>query len=244
MRWRFAYVLPILLGLLGSSRPGWAADPLRLRFVDDRGQAIQVPLEACFQVETRTDCANVSNGELTRIPAGFWALRIEGGDHGPLTLQRAKIQAGEDGAALLRVPRKADLQVEARLGLRLTLSVYPQEDSTFRSPILRSEIRGGGRVKIPAGESLVSFAAPGQAPDLHLVTLAPGESRRLKHTERAGWSLVLRCRARKDGRLLDKVSVKVAAAEGFAAPGAHPVVALSSTRGLVLVSGLPYALAQ
>lgn len=234
--------LALLCGVL-VCRLG-AAEDTAFRFVDDRGSSIHAPLEACFQVETRTECVPASDGRLSKAPPGFWALRIEGPGHGPLTIQRSKIKARADGTAVIPVPRKAELQIEAPPALRLTVSIYPQEDSTFRTPVFRKEAHGGERIKIPAGDSLVSLVSQSHAPNLHLLGAPPGESRKVRYTERAGWSLLLRCRARKDGRLLGGAAVEVGAAEGFAPASTRPLRELSSARGLVAVSGLPYALAR
>ncbi len=241
MPWRSFLGMVLLCGGL-VSRPGVAEEILR--FVDDRGLAIHSPLEACFQVETRTQCVAVADGRLASGPPQYWALRVEGPDAGPATLQRSEIRAQNDGTVVVRVPRKAELQVEVRPARLLTVSVYPQDDPTFRTPTFRKEIQRGERLKIPAGDSLVSLSAPGRAPDLHLLGARPGESLRLRYTERTGWSLLLRCRVRKDGRLLSTAAVQVEAAEGFAAPGTRSMKGLSSARGLVPVSGVPYALAR
>ncbi len=235
-------ILALLCGVLTCRLA--VAEEAAFRFVDDRGSAIQAPLEACFQVETRTECAPASDGRTSKAPQGFWALRIEGPDHGPLTIQRSQLKAGADGTAVVRVPRKAELQIQAPAALSLTVSVYPQEDADFRTPVFRKEAHGGERIKVPAGDSLVSLASQGHAPDLHLLGAPPGESRRIKYTERAGWSLLLRCRARKDGRPLGGAAVEVQAAEGFAPASARATREVTSARGLVAVSGLPYALAR
>src|SRR3954463_2216428 len=156
MHSRYLSALALLYGLL-LSQPGRGAGGAR--FVDDRGSAIRAPLEACFQVETRTECSSASEGRLPRMPEGYWAVRIEGPDHGPLTLQRSQIRAGGDGMAVVQVPRKAELRIEARPGVRLTVSVYPQEDPSFRPRVFGKAVQGGEPLKIPAGDSLVSLVS-------------------------------------------------------------------------------------
>src|SRR3954468_14665214 len=99
-----------------------------LRFTDDRDKPITSALEACFQVDTRNDCVPVSGGKLSKVPEHFWALRVEGPDHGPVTFQRSAIR---HGTAVLKVPRKAELQIQARPDLRVTVSVYAQDDPSF-----------------------------------------------------------------------------------------------------------------
>ena len=59
-----------------------------------------------------------------------------------------------------------------------------------------------------------------------------------------GWSLVLRCRARKDDRALSGVAVQIEGSEGFAPPGERPVKGVSAASGLALFSSLSYSLAE
>jgi hypothetical protein len=235
-----AFALLFLVSLLTQPARGVET----LRFTDDRNQPITSALEACFQIDTRNDCVPVPSGKLSKVPDHFWALRVEGPDHGPLTAQRSSIRSGNSGVAVLKVPRKAELQIQARPDLRVAVSVYAQNDPSFRAPSFRGEVLGGGTLKVPAGEELVSLTAAGQAPDLHLVSAPPGSHRRLSYEGRAGWSLVLRCRAHKDDRLLAGAAVRVEGAEGFAPPGARPIQSRSAAKGLVLVSGLSWSLAK
>ena len=76
------------------------------------------------------------------------------------------------------------------------------------------------------------------------MSAAPGSRQRLTYTARPGWSLVLRCRARKDDRALSGVAVQIEGSEGFAPPGARPVKGVSAASGLALFSGLSYTLAE
>ncbi|HEY4593277.1 MAG TPA: hypothetical protein VIJ61_12765, partial [Thermoanaerobaculia bacterium] len=177
----------LLGGALACAAQGEAFPKPSLRLVDDRGQPIDASLDVCFQVGTRNDCSALSAGGPVELPADWAGVRVEGPEHGPVSAKRGDLKPGPDGLPVLRVPRKADLQVVAEAKERITVSLYPQNDPTFRSPSFRSEAQGGSSIKIPAGDHLVSLLAPGRAPDLHLLSASPASRQRVSYSPRSGW---------------------------------------------------------
>src|ERR1700760_4607850 len=133
----------LLGGALAYAARGEAITKPSLRLVDDRGQPIHASLEVCFQIGTRNDCSTLSTGGPVELPADWAGVRVEGPEHGPVSMKRGDLKPGLDGLAVLLVPRKADLQVVAEAKERITVSLYPQDDPTFRSPSFRSEAQGG-----------------------------------------------------------------------------------------------------
>src|SRR6478609_4059002 len=152
-----------------------AAKPRSLRLVDDRGKVITGELEVCFQIGTRSDCVP-GRGTPVPVPPELLSLRVEGPDHGPVSVRRQDLKLQPDGGLVLTVPRKALLQIGASPKERLVLSLYGQDDPAFRVPSFRREVQGGSAIKVPAGDHLVSLAASGLAPDLHLLSARPGGS--------------------------------------------------------------------
>jgi hypothetical protein len=253
--------------LAAAAEPPGTAQPGRRRLdlldlVDDRGQAIASPLEACFQVELRTDCKQVVPGEKVRLPAAFHSLRLEGPGHGPLDLARAELlarvaaapKAGGEPAGRLAVPRKAVLHI---VGLNapsghppmrqqpLTVSLYRPRDPAFREPAYRATLAPGeSSVNVPAGELIVSLAMAGNAPDLKRLKARPGEPVHLTYQPRPGWSLVARLRAAADDRPVSGVRVKLAEIVGFGRPGKAIAESVSGLDGLVLFPGLTAAMAE
>ena len=234
----------------GTAQPGGQRLDL-LDLMDDRGKAIASPLEACFQVELRTECQQLAAGEKVRLPAAFNSLRIEGPDHGPLSLPRAELlaraataaAAGAGASRRLAVPRKAVLQVASgrAAGLRqpLTVSLYRPQDPAFREPAWRATLAPGeSAVKVPAGEHIASLAVAGNAPDLKRLQAQPGELIRLSYQPRSGWSLIARLRAAADDRPVSGVRVRFAETVGFGQPERPIGESVSGPDGLVLVSGL------
>ncbi|MES1244184.1 MAG: carboxypeptidase-like regulatory domain-containing protein [Acidobacteriota bacterium] len=149
-----------------------------------------------------------------------------------------------EGRVLVKVPRKAELQILGRQERRLGLSLYAQDDASFRVPAFRMEIRAEGWIKIPAGDHLASLSSDGKAPDLHLLSAPPGSRRSLTWSARDGWSLLLRCRSAKPRQDLSGARVEVIGTEGFGSPGAPPVRAESASQGLALISGIRHTLAD
>lgn len=219
------------------------ARPLALRFVDDQGAGIISDLQVCFQVETRQDCVPCGS-EPVDVPPGAASMRVEGPGHGPVSAKREALEAAPDGVAVFTVPRKGFLEIEARRGVRLAVSLYPQDDAAFRKPSFRIEATGDETLRIPSGDHVASLAASGRAPDLHLLSLAPAERRKLVYRERDGWSLVLRSVAAEDGSPLEGTRVDVRGTAGFAAQGAGPRKETTSRRGIALIAGLAHPLAS
>lgn len=217
------------------------------RFQDDQGLPVSSELQVCFLVGTRNDCRPVRHApdaELADPPVDFLSLRVEGPDHGPLTVKRSDLKPGIGGRALVTVPRKAELQIRGRLEHRIALSLYSQDDPSFRTPAFRTDIQADGWLKIPAGDHLVSLSIQGQAPDLHLLSAPPGSRKPLTYAAHDGWSLVLRCRSGKGQKLLADARVEVTGAGGFGAPGVPPFQAASASNGLALISGIRHSLAD
>lgn len=213
-----------------------------LRFVDDRGNAVVEKVEVCFQVETRNVCDSVRGGAI-EAPLDFVSVRVEGPDHGPVTAPRQSLERAANGDLLIALPRKARLQIVGGAEERLTLSLYPQGDATFRSASFRSEVRGASTVKVPAGEHLVSLAGSGRAPDLHLLSAEPGGNGRIVYRPRLGWSLVVRCRSETDGAPVQGAQISLRAMEGFSARN-RTDRQTSGKSGLAVFSGIPHLLAS
>jgi hypothetical protein len=238
---RFSGALLAVLLLAGS--PAYA-ELRTLQFQDDQSLPIASEVQVCFVVGTRSDCRPVAHAALADLPADFSSLRIEGPDHGPLSLRRSELKPDAEGRIVLKVPRKAELQILGRRDRRLAVSLYPQDDAVFRTPLFRTEIQKDGWLKVPSGDHLVSLSSDGQAPDLHLLSAPPGSRKSLTWSAREGWSLLLRCRSAKSLRALADARVEVVGTEGFGVPGVPPVQAASATQGLALVSGIRHTLAD
>ncbi|MFY9826377.1 MAG: carboxypeptidase-like regulatory domain-containing protein [Thermoanaerobaculia bacterium] len=212
-----------------------------LQLVDDRGREVTGEVEVCFQIGTRSDCSP-SRASRSVVPLEFVSVRVEGPDHGPVSSPRQSLKKGVNGDLLLAVPRKALLQVAGSSEENLTVSLYPQDDPTFRTPSFRGEVRGGSTLKVPSGDHLVSLAASGRAPDLQLLSARPGGSERLVYHPHSGWSLVVRCRTEKEGAPVQGAQVDLGAMEGFSA-GGQKERRISGKTGLALFSGVPHLLA-
>lgn len=218
------------------------AQPVSLQLVDDRGKAIAGPLDVCFQIGTRSDCV-LGQGGPVPVPPGAMSVRIEGPDHGPVSARRGDLKKRPDGGLLAVVPRKALLQIAGSPEGHLSVSLYDQDDPSFRAPAFRKEARVGFSLKIPAGDHLVSLVAGGRAPDLHLLSAKPGGTERLVYRPRSGWSLVVRCRAEKDRAPVQGARVDLGAMAGYS-PRGQTERELSTWKGLALFSGLPFLLAS
>lgn len=232
----------ILLAALFAGSAAFA-EVRALRFQDDQGLPIQSDLQVCFVLGTRSDCRPVVHAELAAVPADFTSFRVEGPDHGPLSVMRSELKPDAQGLAIFKVLRKAELQILGRQERRLALSLYSQDDASFRAPVFRMEVQADA-LKIPAGDHLVSLSLAGRAPDLHLLSAPPGSRKSLTYSARDGWSLLLRCRSAKSRQDLAGARIELTGAEGFGAPGAPPVRATSAARGLALVSGIRHTLAE
>ena len=170
-------------------------------------------------------------------PAPFLILRVEGPDHGPASLRYGDLEARE-GRLLARVPRKALLQIEKLPADLLTVSVYDQRAPSFDKPLFSAKSVGPDGIKIPAGDFLVSLSSGRQAPDLHLLSAAPGSVTRVEYRPRRGWSLVLRCRGARDRQPLASSSVSLESVLGYDAPNRLIEEQKTGEDGLAIFSGL------
>jgi hypothetical protein len=214
--------------------------PAALHLVDDRGKAVDSPVEVCFNVELRTDCRLVAPSDPVYLSAGFHGVRIEGEAHGPLTLRREQMKALSDGSFRIRLARKALLGVQT--GLRekpLTVSLYSPQDATFREPFFRGRLDPRAtQMRIPAGDFIASLTLEGDAPDLQRVAAPPGEQVRLTFHRSHGWSVLVRCVAAASGHLIKGAVVKVTDDAGFGRPERPLAATASGADGLALISGL------
>lgn len=121
----------------------------------------------------------------------------------------------QDGVAVLTVPRKAEVEIQAKPGEKVAVSLYRLDDPTFRTPVFRREVQGGQSLKVPAGEHLASLAAAGLAPDLKLLSAAPASRQRLAFVARPGWSLVLRALAKESGKAVPGAAARLQGLQGM-----------------------------
>src|SRR3954452_22217282 len=96
---------PIVLGPIQA-----AAKSGSLQLADDRGKVIAGELEVCFQVGTRSDCVSW-RGAPVEVPPEFVSVRLEGPDHGPISVSRQSLKRDLHGDLLVAVPRKVLLQI-------------------------------------------------------------------------------------------------------------------------------------
>lgn len=224
--------LGVLLWLVAAR---WAS--AEVRFLDDLGKPVASPLEACFQTDLRTECLSSGSGGPVDPPGRFLLLRVEGPGHGPASLRYEDLEARE-GSLLARIPRKVLLQIEKLPAEPLTVSVYDKRASSFDKPLFSAKgVRPEG-IKIPAGDFLISFSSGHQAPDLHLLSVAPGSVTRVEYRARRGWSLVLRCRGSKDRQPLAASSVSLESVLGYDAPNRLVEEQKTGEDGLAIFSGL------
>lgn len=232
----------VLLAFVGA-RPG--GGQALVRFVDDRGATIESPLTVCFQLALTNDCKTAPVPDGLAAPPAFTSLTVEGDDYGPTTLRREEIRASAGGPLRIAVQRKADLWV-ASPGRRLALSVslYLLRDASFRVPAFRKQLpKDEERIKVPAGNFILSLSIPGDAPDLQRLSARPAQAVRVTYHSRAGWSLLLRCLAEADGRVLSGVKARLVDAPGFGQPERTLAESVSRDDGLLLFSGLTSTLA-
>jgi hypothetical protein len=217
-----------------------------IHLVDDRGRALDDAVEACFHVELRSECVQVLAGTEVRAPAAWHGLRIEGAGHGPLNIRREEVRIQPDGSFRVAVVRKALLQIEGAYRKQpLTVSLYPVQDATFRTPSFRAQLDPGeNQVRVPAGDFVAALTVTGSAPDLQRLAAAPGGRVRLTCHLRQGWSLVVRCKAASSGRLVSRAAVNVADDPGFGRPQRLVTTVRSEVDGLALVSGLSPTMAS
>ncbi|HEX6902738.1 MAG TPA: carboxypeptidase-like regulatory domain-containing protein [Thermoanaerobaculia bacterium] len=171
-------------------------------------------------------------------PPRFQSLRVEGPDHGPTSFRYEDLQAGEDGRLQVTIPRKALLQIGKPPAEPLTVTVYDPHAKVFEKPVVTIPAARPDGVKIPAGELLISLAASGHAPDLHLLAVQPGEVARLEYTPRAGWSLAVRCIGSKDRKPLKASTVSLESVQGYGVPNQPVGEKKTGVDGLALFPGL------
>jgi protocatechuate 3,4-dioxygenase beta subunit len=210
-----------------------------LRLVDDQGLTLGQKVKVCFSVELRTDCFEILPGTDARIPPGYFSLRIEGENHGPLQHTRQDVETEVTASGRLIVPRKARLQIENKPSLPITLSLYRPDDPTFREPAFRARLSSlETETKIPAGSFIASLSAPGYAPDLQRLTTEPGGQHRLTYQQREGWSMVARIRAASTLKTVPEAEIKLFETVGYGLPEKPLGQSTSGPDGLVLLSGL------
>lgn len=219
-----------------------AADaPAReIRFVDDRGEPITSPLEVCLTTGLERACRTLARAH-GPFAAEFEVITAEGPEHGSVSARRLELPTGEDGSWRLVVPRKGRLRVRRLPAEPVSLSLYKKDDP-FRRPAFRLAAVGAGEVRVPAGEFVLSLAGRSFAPDLHLVSIEPGESRSVELRRRPGWSLVVRA-VSHEARPLAGVTIEVTPTPGYGAPGTRQAAPPTDHSGITLLSGLTMPLA-
>src|SRR2546423_463401 len=99
------WIVPALLSATAALAPTYAVTKSGfLRLVDDSGQEITGELEICFQIGTRSDCVSW-RGAPIEVPHEFVAVRVEGPDHGPVSVPQ-NFKKEPNGDLLLAIPRK------------------------------------------------------------------------------------------------------------------------------------------
>jgi hypothetical protein len=172
------------------------------------------------------------------LSTAFDRLVVEGPRHGPVLLDRLP-PPDVTGSVTVRVPRKCELLVVTEATRGLTQSLYSQDDREMRRPAHRLEDVAAGTVQIPAGEWVLALSQKGSAPDLHLLSAAPGGKRAVTHRPRAGWSLVASCHEAQTGRPLPGAWVRLRDPES---PKEQPFTASVKTneKGLAVFSGVSH----
>jgi len=231
-----ALALPLLaLELLPAAARNPDELPPVVAIVDDRGAEIATPLDVCVERGTTRACESRA-GSATATPlSGVDALRVEGPGHGPASFTRASLIPDAEGRLRLVVPRKGKLRfprVEP-----LAIALFPLGAPDAERPLHRLSTRTA-EAFVPAGDWLVSIlgTAEGEAPDLHVLHVAPGATVSLSRTARRGWSLAIRS---TDGEnALDDAEV-VARPSGEDLAETKPVRARTGVEGFALFTGLP-----
>lgn len=230
----------VVLSLLVAV-PAMGGAPTSVRFVDERGERIEAPLEACVMSGLTTDCTTVKAGAVHTVP-DFDRIRIEGPLHGPRALEPHDLDRDSDEPQTVTVPRKGWLEVHGLASEEtLTASLYAVDHPTFRRPVHRAAI-GTEAVPIPAGDFLLSLAAPGVAPYLQPIAVEPAEWVEVPYRARPGWSLLLRVTDEGSGLPLAGATARIAPMEGFGAGAARR--GRSGEDGLVWWNGLDAQLAE
>lgn len=237
-----ASLLLLLPGPVGAA-PG---DLLEL--ADDRGEPLGAAVELCFVEGLGTECVGRVPGDgSVELPASFDLLRVEGPEHGPVSARRRDLPAAAKGVRRLAVPRKALLRVRGAGDQRLTAALRPLDALDAGRPAHGLAVPAAGELRVPAGEWLLSLEGRGAAPDLHLLSAAPGSAHTVRYRPRAGWSLVLRAAAKEGEAPVAgaRVSVRAARPVGYRPPEGQepepevpPRTTESGAAGLALISGI------
>jgi hypothetical protein len=186
MDWKSRSIVLALLvaAAFGAVAAQEAPDGDALRLVDDRGEPLGAPVEACFVQDLGTDCAEVPADGSGVAWRTFDLLRVEGPGHGPVTVRRSAVRPDEDGARRLVVPRKVTLRVRrpaiGRAGGGLSVALHPVTELDPSRPAHRVDLPAGApgeafvEVGVPAGDWIVALESRGAAPDLHRLDAPPG----------------------------------------------------------------------
>lgn len=255
---------------VGAAAAGGSERAGTVRLEDDRGRALESPVEACFVHELSTDCVEVAAERAVLELRPFDSLRVEGPDHGPVRvrprdLERSTEQEGADPPRLT-VPRKTLLRVRRAPERGLVANLY-RPSGDFTRPVHAFDLVRASEGaedepverKVPAGEWVLALESRGLAPQLHSLVGAraaePGGEVTVTHRPRSGWSLVLRAVDWEDEEPVAGVEARVTpmapeAAEGAESGGqragrrAEPRRATTSSAGLALVSAIERPLAD
>mgnify|MGYP001148333404 CR=1 FL=1 len=218
---------------------GVAAQPFTtkapvLTLLDDTRGPIRTPMEVCTWRGQDRSCVTRDGAPAAFPVEGVASVDIEGPEHGPVSVPGPALVPDAEGRLPIVVPRKARLRLPREE--QLTLSLYTIDDADLARPRHRVWARTKD-LFVPAGAWLASFlgTSEGEAPDLHVLRLKPGEVLKVPRSTRRGWSLVVR--TTEAGSPLESVDVTVRHS-GDEAPDPGPVRARSSVEGLALFPGL------
>jgi len=205
-------------------------------------------VEVCFVEGLGTECVErAPGGGPAELPSSFDLLRVEGPEHGPVSVRARDLPAAEEGVRRLEVPRKAHLLVRGAAGQRLTATLRPLDALDAGRPAHGLAVPEAGELRLPAGAWLLALEGRGAAPDLHLLSAAPGSAHTVRYRPRPGWSLVVRVVAKEDEAPVPaaRVAVRGAKPVGYrppkgeeGEPEAPPRTAETGAGGFALVSGL------
>lgn len=210
-----------------------------LSLLDDRGRPLDAPVQVCFVRELETECTDVGRQGVSGIALRpFELLRVEGPEHGPVTVRRAELGVNDNGGFRLAVPRKARLAIAGLPEETVVLSLYAVDDPEARQPRFRYELEGEGELRVPAGGHLASLSRRGFAPDLHALSALPGGDLRIRYRESDGWSLALRLVSPEDDSPVPGASVEVVPTSDFDDHVREPVRRRTDALGFALFSGL------
>lgn len=239
--------LVLLLTLAAGAPPGSAvvgAQTPPFEWVDDRGDQVAGALEVCVVVELEQRCETVSAEDPYHWRLGS-ELRVESERYGPVRLTRRDLGLAERRPVVV-VPRKAELYLAGLGSQGASVSLYDLADPLLRRPVERFDVElendGTARVGVRPGEALLSVTQAGSAPDLHLLSTAPGRRSRVRVERRPGWSAVLRAVDRSSGEGVAGAAVTIE--DGVEVDqGGRRWSTRTDERGWSVVSGITAALA-